>query len=327
MKSSMVKSSLRLCYKARRPVFLWGPPGVGKSQVVRQVADADGLELRDVRAVLLDPVDLRGLPSINGDGRAHWAVPDFLPRAGSGLLFLDELNAAPPLVQAACYQLILDRALGEYRLPDDWQVVGAGNRVTDRAVVNRMSSALGSRFIHVDLDVDLGEWVAWALGAGVALEVVAFLRFRPSLLHVFDPAKNERTFPCPRTWEFVSDVFKCAPSASSEFELFAGVVGEGAAAEFVGFLKVFRSLPDVDALLLNPSTGAVPSDPAVLYALAGALARKATAANFGRVVDYAKRIPSEFSVLLVRDAVRLHPDVQSCRAFVQWASDNSAVLL
>jgi hypothetical protein len=327
MKPSSVKSSLSVAIKARRPVFLWGPPGVGKSQVVAQVADAAGLGLVDVRAVLLDPVDLRGLPHINGEGRAHWAIPDFLPKDGQGIIFLDELNAAPPLVQASCYQLILDRKLGEYSLPDSWSIIAAGNRETDRAVTSRMSSALANRFVHLNFEVDLNDWVSWALAAGVQVEVIAFIRFRPVLLHVFDPVKNEKTFPSPRTWEYVSDILRAIPDPSVEFELIAGTVGEGAAAEFMGFLKIYRELPDPDAVLLDPAGSPVPGDPAALYAICGALSRKSSVSNFGRVVQYGARLPVEFSVLLVRDSVKLHPEVQKSRAFIEWSSANSQVLI
>ncbi len=133
MKPSEVSSSLALLTKVRKPAFLWGSPGVGKSEVVAQVAASQAIRLVDIRAILLDPVDLRGLPTVE-NGKAAWATPAFLPDGGDGILFLDALNAAPPLVQAACYQLVLDRALGEYRLPDGWTVFAAGNREGDRAV-------------------------------------------------------------------------------------------------------------------------------------------------------------------------------------------------
>lgn len=184
MKPSEIASSLQLLARIHKPAFLWGPPGVGKSQV----AAALGIRLIDIRAILLDPVDLRGLPTVE-QGRAAWAIPAFLPEDGAGIVFLDELNAAPPLVQAACYQLGLDRALDEYRLPDGWTVFAAGNREGDRAVTARMSSALANRFVHLVFETDLDDWSGWAMGPGdLRPEVVAFLRWRPELLHQFEPA-------------------------------------------------------------------------------------------------------------------------------------------
>lgn len=327
MNTERLAMALRTCLDARLPAFIWGPPGVGKSATVRQVAAARNLELRDVRAVQLDPVDLRGLPHLSPEGRAAWAIPEFLPRAGEGVLFLDELNAAPASTQAACYQLVLDRRLGEYRLPDGWHVLAAGNRETDRAVVSRMPSALANRFAHLALDVDADAWGRWALGAGIETPVLAFLRFRPELLHQFDPARNERAFPSPRSWEFASRIYAVAPDPAIEFELYAGAVGEGAAAEFTGFLRIFRGLPSPDAILLAPDSAPVPEDPATLYALAGALARRATEQTIDRVCQYANRMPAEFSVLLVRDVVHRTPSLTSTRAFIGWASAHADVLI
>jgi MoxR-like ATPase len=194
MKPSLICATLNRLIKIRQPVFIWGAPGVGKSQIVAQVAAGQQLPLVDIRAVLLDPVDLRGLPHIDSEGRAHWSPPDFLPQNGSGVLFLDELNAAPPLVQAACYQLVLDRRIGEYRLPEGWSIIAAGNRETDRAVTHRMPSALANRFVHLSFDPDLGDWLVWAAAHDVSPEVVAFLRYRPGLLHAFDAQKDDKAF-------------------------------------------------------------------------------------------------------------------------------------
>ncbi|HKI82063.1 MAG TPA: MoxR family ATPase, partial [Pseudodesulfovibrio sp.] len=228
MNPARIKTSLRSLIPLGQPVFLWGAPGVGKSQVVAQVAEELGRELIDIRAVLLDPVDLRGLPSVDGQV-ARWNPPAFLPREGTGVLFLDELNAAPPLVQAACYQLVLDRRVGEYELPEGWAVVAAGNRETDRAVTHRMPSALANRFVHLDFSVDVNDWLAWAEQAGLGREVLDFIRFRPNLLHAFDPRQNEKAFPSPRSWEFAARVLAVKPDPEVELGLLKGTVGPGAA--------------------------------------------------------------------------------------------------
>lgn len=327
MKATQIKSSVRTLTKIKQPVFLWGPPGIGKSQVVAQAAAEKKLSLIDVRAVLLDPVDLRGLPHVNGDNRAHWCQPDFLPRKGRGILFLDELNAAPPLVQAACYQLVLDRKLGEYTLPAGWAVVAAGNRETDRAVTSRMPSALANRFVHLNFEVDLEDWVSWALKSGIQTEVIAFLRFRPGLLHAFDPQKGDKAFPSPRSWEFVSRILSASPDAATEYELLSGTVGEGAAAELVAFLKIFRQLPNPDEVIMEPEQAVVPEDPATLYAICGALSRKASENTIGRIVTYANRLPAEFSVLLIRDCVRQDKDIINARPFIEWSSANTEVII
>ena len=327
MKPSQINTALKTLISIRQPLFIWGPPGVGKSQVVSQTARQLGLELIDIRAVLLDPVDLRGLPHIDENHRACWCAPDFLPGEGDGILFLDELNAAPPLVQAACYQLVLDRRLGEYRLPEGWSIVAAGNRESDRSVTHRMPSALANRFVHLNFDINIDDWVVWAEKNGMAPEVVAFLRFRPNLLHVFDPQKDEKAFPAPRSWEFVSRILSGTPEAVLEYELIKGAVGEGAAAEFSGFTRVFRNLPDPDVLLISPETAEVPEDPATLYAVCEVLAGKASKENMAQVVAYAKRLPPEFSVLLVRDAVKTDNEVVHTSAFNEWATAYSDVLI
>jgi MoxR-like ATPase len=164
MKPSRLRGVLQTLLTQRWPAFVWGPPGTGKSSIVREVADSAKLPVIDLRASLLDPTDLRGIPAIDG-GRAVWCPPSFLPRPNDtpGVLFLDEINAAPPLVQASLYQLVLDRRVGEYELPKGWWIVAAGNRQQDRAVTFRMSSALANRFVHVSLEVDVDDWRAWAI--------------------------------------------------------------------------------------------------------------------------------------------------------------------
>ena len=193
MKASSILDALRVLVSARQPVFVWGGPGIGKSALIRQLAEALKVTLRDVRALLLDPVDLRGLPFLGSDGRSKWATPEFLPQDGAGILFLDELNAAPAMVQASCYQLVLDRKLGEYVLPEGWAIIAAGNRDSDRGVTTRMPTPLRNRFVHLEFEVDIQEWSEWAIQAGIRPEVIAFLRFRPELISAFD--RDAHAFP------------------------------------------------------------------------------------------------------------------------------------
>ena len=325
MKASAVFSALRTLVAARQPVFIWGGPGIGKSAVVRQLAEVLKMPLQDVRALLLDPVDLRGLPFLGNDGRSKWATPEFLPKEGSGILFLDELNAAPAMVQAGCYQLVLDRKLGEYTLPDGWAIVAAGNRDSDRAVTTRMPTPLRNRFVHLEFEVDLQEWSEWALQAGIRPEVIAFLRFRPELLSAFD--RDANAFPSPRSWEFVSRILDAKPDQSIEHELFAGAVGTGAATEFSAFLRMFRDLPNIDAILLNPQKEPVPENAAAQYAVASALARCASDTNFDRICVYVNRMPTEFRVLCVRDASLREPGIRHTASYTKWAIENHHVLV
>ncbi len=324
MKASAITIALRTLFAARQPVFLWGGPGVGKSAVVHQLASLLKITLQDVRALLLDPVDLRGLPFLGPDGRSKWATPEFLPQTGSGILFLDELNTAPAMVQASCYQLVLDRKLGEYTLPDGWAIVAAGNRDSDRAVTTRMPTPLRNRFVHLEFEVDVQEWSEWAVQSGIRPEVIAFLRCRPELLSAFD--RDATAFPSPRSWEFVSRILDSASHQTIEHELFAGSVGTGAATEFSAFLRMFRELPNIDAILLNPLNEPVPENAAAQYAVASALARCASDVNFDRVCQYLGRMPTEFSVLSVRDASLREPSIRHTGGYTKWAIENHHVL-
>jgi hypothetical protein len=319
MKASAITAALRALISQNQPVFVWGGPGLGKSGVISQLASSLNIRLQDVRALLLDPVDLRGLPFLS-EGGSKWATPDFLPKDGEGILFLDELNAAPAMVQASCYQLVLDRKLGEYTLPAGWSIVAAGNRDSDRAVTTRMPTPLRNRFVHLDFEVDMQEWCEWAIQADVRPEVIAFLRFRPELLSVFD--RDANAFPSPRSWEFVSRILKANPAATIEHELLAGAVGMGAATEFSAFLKTFRELPNIDAILLNPKQEPVPTEPAAQYAVASALAHHASDTNFDQIYDYLRRMPTEFNVLCVSDASKRTPEIRHTPSYTRWAVEN-----
>src|SRR6516225_621477 len=324
MKPSAISQALRLLVAARQPVFIWSSPGAGKSSIVRQLAESLKVPLQDVRALLLDPVDLRGLPFLGSDGRSKWATPEFLPQDGTGILFLDELNAAPAMVQASCYQLVLDRKLGEYSLPDRWAIIAAGNRDSDRAVTTRMPTPLRNRFVHLEFEVDLQEWSEWAIQGGIRPEVIAFLRFRQELLNAFD--RDANAFPSPRSWEFVSRILAAGPDQSVEHELFAGAVGAGAATEFSAFLKTFRELPNIDAILVNPLKEPVPENAAAQYAVASALAHCASDTNFDRICAYLGRMPTEFSVLCVRDASLREPAIRHTPSYTRWAVENHNVI-
>ena len=325
MKPDQMSTALKAMVAEAQPVFVWGSSGIGKSQVVQQTAADLDYGLIDLRVILLDPVDLRGIPHLNGDGRSHWAIPEFLPREGRGILFLDELPQASAAMQAACLQLTLDRAIGDYRLADGWQIIAAGNRVSDRAGAHTLITPLTSRFVHLDFEIDVDQWCKWAIGSGkVRAEVVAFIRFRPELIHAFD-AKS-RSFPCPRSWEFASRVVNRALDAEVELELLNGTVGQGAATELAAFLRIWRQLPSVDAIMLDPANAPVPDEPSVRFAIAGMLARKASDTNFDRVVSYADRLGDEISAYTVKDAVARDKNLTGTSTFVHWAADHADLL-
>ena len=341
MRPSQIISALGYLIDAKQPTMLHGSPGVGKSDVVRQIAKTRNMELIDLRLSQLDPVDLRGVPSV--DTKKHitsWNVPSFLPTSGKGILFLDEINSAAQATQAAAYQLVLDRKLGDYTLPPDWAIIAAGNRVSDRAIVNQMSTALKNRFTHLNYEVNNEDWCDWALRNNISAEVLGFIRFRPMLLNEFEErnkSKEERerlqklkdaqAFATPRSWEFLSRVTQQTPARDVEYELYSGIVGEGCAAEFMGYLKYYRDLPNIDALLMNPSGAPIPEAPATLYALATGIATKATKDNIDRVVKYALRMPAEFQVLLMKDAIVRDNSLTTTKSFNEWAIKNAHIMM
>jgi len=324
VKPAQLSEALEVLVRAKRPAFVWGSPGIGKSQIVQQVARKLDRQLIDIRAVLLDPVDLRGLPHVNGDSRAHWCQPDFLPRDGSGILFLDELPRAPQLVQNACLQLVLDRQVGEYRLPDAWDIIAAGNRLTDGGGSFKLNSALSSRFVHLDVEADLDDFCKYGIKANILPEILAFVRFRTELLCKFDAA--EKNFPCPRSYEFLSQIVASNPSPAIEVDLYKGTIGEGAAIEFASFLRLYRGLPSIDAILLEPKKSPVPTEPAELFAVACALGRRMTVDNMQAAVTYLDRLSDEYNVLAVKDAVAREQAIATTKTFTSWAIKHSDVV-
>lgn len=309
------------------PAFLWGAPGVGKSDLMRSVAKLRDWPLIDFRATLRDPVDLRGLPSIDSDsGTAKWLPPSDLPDASrdgdEGLLFLDELNAAPMSVQAACFGLVLDRRVGEYQLPPGWRIVAAGNRQKDRAAANRMPSALANRFAHIDVEPDPRAWAAWAASENLHPAVIAFVRFRPELLHKMD-GDELRTFPTPRAWQQVAKLVDQPDSI--RFDLIAALVGEAAAGEMEGFIQIWKSLPPLESIVRDPHGAPVPEEPGVQYAVSSALARYATVKNFDSVMDYGERLPGDFQTVLAMEATRRDPALMETAAYTQWSVHTGAI--
>jgi hypothetical protein len=326
VKPSALAESIEVLFKAKQRPFIWGPPGIGKSDIVKQIAHKAGKRLVDVRAVLLDPVDLRGLPHVNGDNRAHWCQPDFLPRAGEGpsILFLDELPRAPMLVQNACLQLALDGRIGEYILPEDCDLIAAGNRLTDGGGSFKLNSALSSRFRHLDAESNLDDWCLWAIKNGIEPVVIAFVRFRPELLCKFDA--GERTFPCPRTHEAVSKIVACKPSPAIEHDLYRGAYGDGAAVEFSAFLSLYRDLPEIDKIIAEPVKSPVPDKPASLFAVACALGNRANAENFANIVQYLDRLSQEYAVMSVKDALLRDATIVNTPTFTKWSIKNADVV-
>ena len=252
--------------------MIWGPPGIGKSSIVAQTAQAHDMEMIDLRLSQLAPTDLRGLPVADHEHSvSRWYPPEFLPRAGRGVLFLDEVNLAPPAIQGIAQQLILDRKVGSYTVPDGWFIWAAGNRKEDRAAVFDMPAPLANRFIHLVVESDFESFKAYAVSHNIHEHLLAFLSFRPALLHKLDP--QQPAWPSPRSWMMANALYQAGLDM-------APVVGTGAAAEFSSFVSIYRRLPDI-AEILRGKGGEIPfpKEPSLCYAVTAALTMRATSLN------------------------------------------------
>ena len=321
LKPSQLKSALRTIIAANQPVSTWGPPGIGKSDIHRQVADELGYVFLDVRAGLHEPTDFTGLPYKDDAGYTDFAIPAFLPRedAPPTLILLDELTRSAPSVQNALFQLVLDRRLGNYKLAPQHRIATANNRETDGGGVSRMHAALANRFNHLNLIVDPSDWRKWAEQNGESPVVIGFMGLRPDLLHQFDPKAH--AFPTPRSWSFVSKVFGQNPDPLVEHALVAGAVGESAAVEFRGFAKAFRDLAGLPAeAIANPLTARIPDEVATRFALSAALSRMADDTNLANIIKYMDRMEQEFAVFAIQGAVNRDATLSHTTAYTMWAS-------
>ncbi len=247
------KRAIRKAISVRRPVFLWGPPGIGKSDLVKQIGDDANREVIDVRLALWEPTDIKGIPYYNADqGKMVWAPPAELPTdpESTAIIFLDELNSAPPAVQAAAYQLILNRRVGTYQLPKGVDVVAAGNREGDRGVTYRMPAPLANRFVHLEMKVDFDDWQDWATLNKVNPDVVGYVGFAKQDLYDFDPKSPSKSFATPRSWSFVSDLLNDDDTDTDTLAtLIAGAVGDGLANKFMAHRKIAGKLPKAEDIL------------------------------------------------------------------------------
>jgi len=322
------------------PVMLWGPPGVGKSQMVAQVAQLQGVPLIDIRLSQMEPSDLRGIPFRTGE-KVEWAIPSMLPdlerHGDAGILFLDEITSAPPTVSAAAYQLILDRELGAYRLPPNWVIIAAGNRQGDRGVTYTMPAPLANRFSHFDVDTHIDDWVAWAYRNNIDDRIIAFVRFRPELLFDFDPAHNPVAFPSPRTWEFAHRaVQKFINTPKLLLGALQACVGPAAGIELHAFIENLEQMPDLEAIVRGERVN-VPAEIDLQYAVAASLVGQAIRATqlpnknqiLGHILNYASRFKQkEMGVMLVSDMHRaIGEDIFSVKEFDQWADRVADVML
>ncbi len=322
------------------PVMLWGPPGVGKSRIIADLARRHGVPLIDLRLSQLEPTDLRGIPFRAGD-RVEWSVPAMLPdreRHGDrGILFLDEITSAPPTVAAAAYQLILDRRLGEYQVPEGWAIFAAGNRPGDRGVTYVMPAPLANRFTHYEVEPHLDDWVAWAHAHGIDPRIIGFLRFRPDLLFDFDLARHPIAFPSPRSWEYAHRALvKFDKAEALLLDALQACVGASAGIELKAFIDAMERMPDLEAIL-DGRAEQVPDEVDLQYGVAAALVRRAVQASrgpdarrvLGNILKYATAFPQrELGVMLVTDMHRsVGRPLIDLPEFSEWANSITDLVL
>lgn len=267
--------AIEKCFATRRPIFLWGPPGIGKSEVVAGIAERMGGYMIDLRLGQMDPTDIRGIPFYNKElGKMDWAPPIDLPDEELAsqypvvVLFMDEMNSAAPAVQAAAYQLVLNRRIGKYVLPDNVVMIAAGNRESDKGVTYRMPTPLSNRFVHMEMRVDFPAWQDWAVNNNIHKDVVGYLAFAKQDLYDFDAKSSSRAFATPRSWTFVSDLLRDEDlDEATATDLIAGTVGEGLAVKFMAHRKVAGRLPKPEEILAGKIDDLEVKEVSAMYSL------------------------------------------------------------
>jgi hypothetical protein len=322
--SVQARKAITKCFNVKRPIFLWGPPGIGKSEVVAEIAREMGALLIDLRLGQMDPTDIRGIPFYNKDlGKMDWAPPIDLPDEETAsqypyvVLFMDEMNSAPPAVQSAAYQLVLNRRVGKYRLPDNVVMVAAGNRESDKGVTYRMPTPLSNRFVHSEMKVDFPSWQEWAVQNQIHKDVVGFLTFAKQDLYDFDAKSSSRAFATPRSWTFVSELLADEDlDVATTTDLIAGTVGEGLAVKFMAHRKISSKLPKPEDILSGKATELETKEVSAMYSLVislcyelkSAIERKVSDKDFHAMADnffayMMKNFETELTVMGARIAL------------------------
>jgi hypothetical protein len=300
------KKSLRKAFKNQRPIFLWGPPGIGKSDIIKQLGSELDAHVIDVRLSLWEPTDIKGIPYFDSNiSKMVWAPPSELPDEALAskyktiILFMDEMNSAAPSVQAAAYQLILNRRVGTYKLPDNVVMVAAGNRETDKGVTFRMPAPLANRFVHLEMTVEWEDYFEWATENKIHKDVVGFLSFSKKDLYDFDPKSSSRSFATPRSWSFVSELLTdddCDDSTLAD--LISGSVGEGLAIKFMAHRKVSGKMPKPEDILKGKVKKMESKEISAMYSLTVSLCYELKDACDKNVKDWNEQTNNFFQFMM-----------------------------
>jgi len=307
--------------------YLVSGAGIGKTTTVKDIAKRREVECNVLSLAQYDAGELAGwvVPSEDGETMER-KRPDWMPKDGKGILFLDELPQAPVANQNIAAQIVNERRVGAHHLPEGWVIVAAGNRMSDRAGTNNMPTHLRDRLMFLEIEADLEDAIAYLYSIGADERVCAFLRFRPEWLHKFD--RDANSCPSPRSWERVSSILSWNLDPICLQEAIAGQVGRAATADFMGFLKLYDTVPDIDALIADPMGASLSDDPAVMYAICAALATRLNKSSAGSIIKYLKRIPQqEFSVFVIKDALNRNKDLKQVPAVREWIMSSAKQLL
>ena len=328
---SQLKNALREAHASGLNPFVQGQPGVGKSAIVAEYAKEIAAQFRDVRLAYFAPQDIQGYPYLQDEGGGRktmrFSIPAFWPTEDNCVVALEEYNCATRSVQNVSLQLLNERRIGEHILPDKAFVCLLGNRAEDRVNIEKLSSAVVNRICNIRVELDLNGWISWAQKNGIEPLITSFLRFRPELLTTFDGAKwnGVDNFASPRTWEKASKIMQNSTDRHIRHVLLDGVLGSGAANEFLGFIAVYEKLPDLDGVLLNPDKSDVPTDPSTIYATCAGLAKRVKPKTMGALLTYLGRMPREFNVFGVKTAVTHNKSLMNTEAFTTFVTNNEGL--
>ena len=319
---------MMMSIRPKQAIMLWGDSGIGKSELICQIATLTVRKLIDFRTNIREPVDMRGVPVANQKTRTtDWYTPSELPKSdgsdGPTLLFIDEINTGTMQMMAVMMQLVLERRVGDYLLPDNCVIVAAGNRSKDSRAVVQMPKPLRNRFAHFTLVVDHASWIDHAKRTGLPAELIAFIRFRPDSLHR-QPKGDENSYCTPRSIYNCGDYVNQPPRL--RLKVFTALIGKTDAVELEGFVSMFQDMPDINDILANPTTAKVPTEPSQRYAVANALSKLADRKTFTNVITYAKRLPRDFEALTVLEATDRDPKLTSVKGYSEWAIANADLL-
>lgn len=327
---------IKECLYAGLVPFVQSSPGMGKSSIMRSVADELNLKLIDHRLSTSSPEDLSGLPRFNEAGYAEFApFANLFPIEGMPLptgkqgwmVFLDEFNSASKAVSAASYKLILDKMTGQHNLHENVVLTAAGNLSTDRAITNPISTAMQSRVVHLEMEINHEEWLYdVALKEGYDSRVIAYLNQFPAKLMDFRPDHNEKTFCCPRTWEFTNRLIQNKTVTDETAVLLAGTITSGVAVDFVQFTKVFHTMVTVNEIRQDPEHCRLPQDAGTKWAVISHMMEKITEENFGDLSTYADRFTLDFRILFYRSVLIRQPMLRQHPVFIRAMSQMSRYL-